>query len=63
MNDPVLNAISKYKYHPSIVMMKSKLYPQRKFSFTSMQYEDVVRKIKSLNVSKASQKNDIPTKI
>ena len=56
MNDPVLNAISKYKYHPSIVMMKSKLDPQRKFSFTSMQYEDVVRKIKSLNVSKASQK-------
>ena len=28
-----------------------------------MQYEDVLRKIKSLNVSKASQQSDIPTKI
>ena len=38
-NDPVLNAISKYKYHPSIVMIKSKIDPQKKFSFTSVQYE------------------------
>ena len=44
-NDPVLNAISKYKYHPCIVMIKSKIDPQRKFSFTSVQYEDVPTKI------------------
>ena len=50
MNDPVLNAISKYKCHPSIIMIKSKIDQQCKFSFTSVQYEDVLRKIKSLNV-------------
>ena len=26
-NHPVLNAISKYKFHPSIVMIKSKIDP------------------------------------
>ena len=59
-NDPVLNSINKYKYHPSIVMIKSKIDPQKKFSFTS---EDVLRKIKSLNILKASQQSYIPTKI
>ena len=62
-NDLVLNAISKCKYHLSIVMIKSKIDPQSKFSFTLVQYEDANRKIKSLNVLKASQQSDIPTKI
>ena len=44
-------------------MIKSKIEPQSKFSFTSVQYEDVLRKIKSINVSKASQQSNIPTKI
>ena len=44
-------------------MIKSKIDPQRKLSFTSLQYEKVLRKIKSLNVSKVSQQIDIPTKI
>ena len=50
----MLNAIHKYKYNPSIVIIKSKIDPSRKFSFASLQYEDVLRKIKSLNVLKAS---------
>ena len=62
-SDPVLNAINKYKHHPSIAMIKSKTDPQKKLSFISVQYEDVLRKIKSLNVSKVSQQSDIPTKI
>ena len=44
-------------------MIKSKIDPLRKFSFTSVQYEDILRKIKSLNVLKASQQSDLPTKI
>ena len=36
-NGPVLVVISKYKYHPSIVMIKNKIDPQRKLSFTSVQ--------------------------
>ena len=62
-DDPVLNAINKYRYHSSIVMINSKIEPESIFSFTTVQYDDVLRKIKNLNVSKASQQSDIPTKI
>ena len=62
-NDPALNSINKYKYHPSIVIIKSKIEPQSKFSFTPVEHEEVLRKIESVNVSKASQQSDIPTKI
>ena len=46
MNHLVSNAIRKYKYHPSKAMIKSKIDPQRKLSFTSVQNEDVHRNIK-----------------
>ena len=62
-DDPVLNAISKYKHHSSIVMIKSKIDPEKRFSFSPVQYEDILMKTKNLNVSKASQQSDIPTKI
>ena len=62
-NDPALNSMNKYKYHPSIVIIKSKIEPQSKFSFTPVEHEEVLRKIESVNVSKASQQSDIPTKI
>ena len=66
--NPVLNAINKYKYHPSIAMIKNKIDKQFKFSFTTVQYEDVLKKfkdleLKSLKITKASQQSDIPTKI
>ena len=61
--DPVLDAINKYKCHSSTAMIKSKIDKQFKFSFTPVQYEDILRKIKSLKVSKASQQSDIPTRI
>ena len=35
--NPVLNAINKYKYHPSIDMIKSNIDKQFKFSFTTVQ--------------------------
>ena len=62
-DDPVLNAINKYRCHSSIVMINRKIEPESIFSFTTVQYDDVLRKTKNLNVSKASQKNDNPTKI
>ena len=61
--NPVLNAINKYKYHPSVIKIKEKIDKQLKFSFTAVQYEDILKKIKSLKVSKASQESDIPTKV
>ena len=61
-DDPVLNAINKYRYHSSIVMINSKIEPESIFSFTIVQYEDILRKTKNLNVLKASQQSDILTK-
>ena len=43
--DPVLDALN--KCHSSIAMIKSKIDKQLKFSFTPVQYEDILRKIKS----------------
>ena len=50
-NDSELNAINKYKHHSSIVMIKTKIEPESIFSFTTVQYEDILRKAKNLNVS------------
>ena len=62
-DDPVLNAINRYKYPSSIVIIKSKIEPESIFSFTAVQHKDIQRKTKKLNVLKASQQSDIPTKI
>ena len=61
--NPVLNAVNKYKNHPSVIMIKEKIKPIEKFSFFPVQYDDVLRKIRNLNPSKSSQQTDIPTKI
>ena len=44
-------------------MIKSKNKNNDKFSFKKVQYDDVLKKIQNLNVSKASQKTDIPTNV
>ena len=44
-------------------MINSKIDPEGMFSFTTVQYEDILKKTKNLNVSKTSQQSDIPTKI
>ena len=62
-DDPVLNAINKDRYHSSIVMINSKIEQEIIFSFTTVQYDDVLKNSKNLNVSKASQQIDIPTRI
>ena len=42
-------------------MIKNK--NQTQFSFTVVEYDDILKKVKKLNTSKASQQSDIPTKI
>ena len=61
--NPVLNAVNKYKNHPSVIMIKEKIKPIEKFSFFPVQYDDVLRKIRNIDPSKSSQQTDIPTKI
>ena len=43
-------------------MINSKIEPESIFSLTTVQYKDVLRKTKNLNVWKASQQSNIPTK-
>ena len=59
----VLNAINKFKNHPSIIMIKRKNNPCGNFSFSSVKCDDILKKAKNLDTAKASQKSDIPTKI
>ena len=62
-DNPVLNAINQYKYHSSIVTIKTKIEPENIFTFTPVQYEEILRNTNNLNVLKASQQSDIRTKI
>ena len=62
-DDLVLNAINKFKNHPSIIMIKRKNNPCGSFSFSSVQYDDILKKTKNLDTAKASEESNIPTKI
>ena len=62
-DDLALNAINKFKNHPSIIMIKRKNNPCGSFSFSSVQYDDILKKTKNLDTAKASQESDIPRKI
>ena len=59
----MLNAINKFKNYPSIITIKRKNNPCGSFSFSSVQYDDILKKAKNLDTAKASQESDITTKI
>ena len=52
----VQNAISKYRNHPSVVIIKEKNNLSGKFSFSLVQYDDILKKIRNLDTAKASKK-------
>ena len=45
-NDPVLNAINKYKHHPSNVMIKNKIDPQKSFILPQCNMKMSLEKLK-----------------
>ena len=59
----VQNAISKYRNHPSVLIIKEKNNMSGKFSFSLVQYDDILKKVRNLDTAKASKQTDIPTKI
>ena len=61
--DPVRNAIKKYEHHPSIVKIKEIFGNKDIFSFEPASYNDILKEITLLNVSKACPKTTIPPKI
>ena len=61
--DPVRRAIKKYEHHPSIVKIKEIFGNQDIFSFEPASYNDILKEITILSISKACPKTTIPPKI
>ena len=62
VRDPTLKAILKYRKHPSILEIKRRIISGPVFTFNHITKEDVLKEIKNLEASKASEEDDIPTK-
>ena len=63
LSDPVDKAICKYKFHPSILLIKSKLENQKLFLFQLISKFDMEKEIQNIDLKKATTKNTIPPKI
>ena len=61
-NDPLKEKLRYFENHPSIRNIKSKSFDTH-FPFRDTSSSEIIKLIKTLNVKKASQKSDIPTKI
>ena len=62
-DDQVANAVNKFGNRSSIIMIKNKKKNDQSFSFGPVTYDDVLKKVNTLDNAKASQQSDIPTKI
>ena len=62
-DDPVLNAIQNFSHHVSVLKIKEAGDSTDCFSFKLVSIEDICKEIRALDVSKATQSDDIPTKI
>ena len=58
----VTNAVNKFRNHSSIIMIKNKKKNDQNFSFDLVTYDDVLKKVNTLDTAKASQQSDTPTK-
>ena len=63
MNDPLLKAMVRYRNHPSNVAIKKFCNSKSHFSFKNVQKEKILKELNNLNINKATQNTDIPTKI
>ena len=63
MKDPVTRAIEKFKTHPSVLIIKDKIFQGNKCSFTEVSQSEVEKEIKNLNVKKATTHKNIPPKV
>ena len=63
IRDKTIQAIVKYRDHPSIVAIKNKCNRTPYFIFPNVSAEEITKEIRKLDPSRASHDNDIPTKI
>ena len=62
--DPIENAICKYQNHPSIILITKHMEgTNSSFVFETVTKEKIEKLITNLNIRKAVQSNDIPTKL
>ena len=59
--DQVTNAVNTFRNHPSIIRITNK--KKKKVFFSPVNYDDVLKKVKTRDTAKASQQSDVPTKI
>ena len=62
-SEPIDKAIMKLQFHPSIILIKSKINTSNSFSFTEIETDDVDGEIRFLNSKKSGTQNDISAKI
>ena len=62
-DDPVLNATENFSHHASVLKIKEARDSTDCFSFKLVSIEDICKEIRALDTSKATQSDDIPTKI
>ena len=62
-NDPIDNAILKYKNHPSIKLINENVSFESRFSFTEVNEDDIQQEILNLNPQKPGTFGNIPTRI
>ena len=63
IDDPILNAINKYKSHPSILKIKDNISENECFSFKNVDLLSIIKEITNLNESKTCPMESIPAKI
>ena len=62
-DDPIVYAEAKHKNHSSIIMINENVSFESQFSFTSVNKDDIQRKILDLNPKKPGTFGNIPTKM
>ena len=62
-DDPIDYAIAKYKNHPSIIIINENVSFESRFSFTTVNEENIQREILDLNYKKPGTFGNIPTKM
>ena len=60
--DPIEKCINKYKFHPSILLIKNRIKIQDLFSFYAIERNDMMKEHLKIDPKKATTGNSIPYK-
>ena len=63
INDKIENILTRYRSHPSVLMIKKNIQVEKKFNFADTTEDEMYKKVKSLDPKSACQENDIPAKL